>query len=187
MPGFCVRAAAPVLVLAGLSLAIVAAPAMAQTMSDEDLIASALSAAPAGAVDDASVVTFDEHGMMMTLRAGAGAFSCVPDAPATPGNDPMCVDANGMRWMEALMMHEDPPAGAVGLGYMLQGGSDADNDDPFAAAPQAGKAWVTTGPHLMIFNAPGLMAGHPTNADDTTRPFVMYPGTPYAHLMVPVE
>jgi hypothetical protein len=186
MPSHRAPGAASALVSAFLSLAV-ASPAGAEDRSPEDLIASALSAGPAGAVRDATVVTADEHGMMTTLRAGSGAFTCMPDAPATPGNDPMCVDANGLKWIEALMRREAPPVGAVGLGYMLQGGSDADNDDPFAAAPPAGKPWVSTGPHLMIFNAPGLMEGHPANADDTTRPYVMYPGTPYAHLMVPVE
>ena len=32
------------------------------------------------------------------------------------------------------------------------------------------------------------MAGYPTDAKpDTTKPYVMWHGTPYAHLMVPVE
>jgi hypothetical protein len=31
------------------------------------------------------------------------------------------------------------------------------------------------------------MEGYPDQAGDPTKPFVMWPGTPYAHLMVPVE
>jgi hypothetical protein len=32
------------------------------------------------------------------------------------------------------------------------------------------------------------MAGYPTSADpDTTKPYVMWAGTPYAHLMIPMK
>ena len=32
------------------------------------------------------------------------------------------------------------------------------------------------------------MQGYPTEAKpDTTQPYVMWPGTPYAHLMIPVH
>ena len=48
--------------------------------------------------------------------------------------------------------------------------------------------WITTGRHVMIMNATDLMAGYPTDAKpDTSKPYVMWHGTPYAHLMVPVE
>jgi hypothetical protein len=36
------------------------------------------------------------------------------------------------------MDHKDAPKGKMGLVYMLQGGSDASNDDPFATQPPAG-------------------------------------------------
>ena len=40
----------------------------------------------------------------------------------------------------------------------------------------------------MIVNAPEMMQGYPMDAKpDTTKPYVMYPNTPYAHLMIPVE
>lgn len=87
------------------------------------------------------------------------------------------------------MGHTDPPAGKVGFGYMLMGGSDASNSDPYATKPAEGKAWVDTGPHVMVLNAGSMMAGYPSQADnpDTKEPYVMWPGTPYAHLMIPVR
>jgi hypothetical protein len=175
------------LALVAVSLVLLASPAEGQEMTDEQLIANALSAAPADVAKDATVINIDDKGMMTTLRPGTGAFTCMPDTPSTPGNDPMCLDANGVKWAQAWMNHQDPPAGLVGMGYMLQGGSDADNDDPYAMQPPAGKSWVTTGPHIMIFNATAMMQGYPENADDTSKPYVMFPGTPYAHLMVPVQ
>ena len=75
----------------------------------------------------------------MKLHAqGTNGWTCIPDGPS-PGVDPMCVDKNGMGWMDALMNKKDPPAGKLGFGYMLMGGSDASNTDPFATDACAGQ------------------------------------------------
>jgi hypothetical protein len=50
----------------------------------------------------------------------------------------MCMDRYGFEWFKALLAHEKPPKGKVWLVYMLKGGSDASNDDPFASEPQTG-------------------------------------------------
>jgi hypothetical protein len=39
-------------------------------------------------------------------------------------------------WFKALLTHEKPPEGKIWLAYMLKGGSDASNEDPFT--PTAG-------------------------------------------------
>jgi hypothetical protein len=69
----------------------------------------------------------------------------------------MCVDQNGMAWVDALMNKKDPPKGKMGFGYMLAGGSDASNTDPFATTPAPGGKWVDTGPHVMVFNIAGCV------------------------------
>lgn len=155
--------------------------------TDEDMIENAMSAAPEAVARDATIITLDENGQMRTLRTGTGSFTCMPDGPS-PGNDPMCLDPIGVEWAQAWMAHKDPPAGKVGFGYMLQGGSDASNTDPFATGPVEGETWVDTGPHVMILNPPAAtLASYPTQAGDPSRPFVMWPNTPYAHLMIPVD
>jgi hypothetical protein len=68
---------------------------------------------------------------MRTLKPGTNGWTCVPDSPS-PGLDPMCVDQNGMLWMDAWMNHKDPPAGKMALGYMLMGGSDESQTEPHA-------------------------------------------------------
>ena len=40
---------------------------------------------------------------------------------------------------------------------MLQGGSDASNDDPFATTPPPGEPWVATGPHVMVVGMAGKL------------------------------
>lgn len=154
--------------------------------TDQQKIANALSAAPAAVAREAKVVDIDAKGNMRTLREGKGTFTCMPDNRMSPGNDPMCLDPNGMAWAEAWMQKKDPPADKVGFGYMLQGGSDASNEDPYATKPAAGRKWVDTGPHVMIFNVQGKMEGYPKQSGDASRPYVMWAGTPYEHLMIPV-
>jgi len=171
---------------AAVAAAMVVAPALAD--SDAELIKNAESAAPAGVGSGAKIYAPQADGSMKTLREGTNGFWCMPNDPATPGNDPMCGDANSMEWAMAWMSKKDPPKGKVGLIYMLSGGSDASNTDPFATAPSESNNWITTGRHVMIMNATDLMAGYPTHAKpDTSKPYIMWHGTPYAHLMVPVE
>ena len=76
----------------------------------------------------------------------------------------------------------------VGFMYMLAGGTDASNTDPYAQKPEANNNWVETGPHVMIVGAKGLLDAYPRNAKpDTSVPYVMWPDTPYEHLMIPVR
>jgi hypothetical protein len=179
-------------VAAFVTIATLASPAAAQPKhkapkTDAEMIANAMSAAPKAVAQEATIIAMDEHGKMRVLREGKGAFTCMPDNPMSPGNDPMCLDKPGMEWAKAWMSKSPPPAGIIGFGYMLAGGSDASNDDPHATKPAPGKKWVDTGPHVMILN-PGAMAdSYPKTADDPKKPYVMWPGTPWQHIMIPVR
>ena len=161
------------------------------TMTDDQMIASAIKAAPEAVAKDAGVVTVGADGAVRELRKGTNGFTCMADNPETPGPDPMCWDANSMAWVQAWLGHKDPPANNVGLMYMLAGGTDASNTDPYATKPTAENHWVETGPHIMIVGAASLTAeggGYSRVADpDTSSPYVMWAGTPYEHLMVPVH
>src|ERR1700693_3682035 len=57
--------------------------------TDEELIASAMKAAPKKVAEDATIVAPDPKGGMRTLRKGSKGFTGMPDNPATPGPDPM--------------------------------------------------------------------------------------------------
>jgi hypothetical protein len=174
-----------------LAAALAAAPALlsaAPASDDAGLIRSAASAAPGTVSGDATIVAMKADGAMRVLRKGGNGFTCMPDNPATPGPDPMCMDANAGKWAEAWIGHKSPPADTVGLMYMLGGGTDASNTDPYAEKPTAGNQWVSTGPHLMVVGSDSLVRNYPASpAPDTTRPYVMWSGTPYAHLMIPVR
>jgi hypothetical protein len=153
--------------------------------NDADRIRNALSAAPRSVTGDATIMTMDGD-KMRVIRQGKGEFTCMPDDPTSPGNDSMCLDRNAMEWFHALVEHKEPPKGKVGLVYMLQGGSDASNDDPWATKPASGK-WIETGPHIMVTGATEMLGAYPKTADDPSKPYIMWPTTPYAHIMMPVR
>lgn len=152
--------------------------------NDADKIKSAMSAGPAAVSANATIM---DMATMKPLRKGTNGWTCFADMPHTPGADPMCLDANGMAWADAWMNKKDPPKDKMGFGYMLVGGSDASNTDPHATTPPAGGKWVETGPHVMILNIGNRFDGYPMTAANTKAPYVMFPNTPYAHLMIPVK
>jgi hypothetical protein len=155
---------------------------------DQALIRSAMTAAPPAVGRRAAVVAMDARGHMRTVRRGTNGFTCMADNPATPGPDPMCMDENAMAWVMAWIEHRTPLNGRVGLMYMLAGGTDASNTDPYSERPGRGAPWVRTGPHIMVVGSDSLLAGYPSGPrPDTSRPYVMWAGTPYAHLMIPVR
>ena len=156
--------------------------------SDDDLIKSAMSAAPPAVAKDATIVAVDAAGKMRTIRKSSNHFTCMPDNPATPGPDPMCMDQNALAWVTAWVEHKEPPKGKVGFIYMLAGGTDASNTDPYAQKPEANNNWIETGPHVMIVGAKEMVEGYPRAAKpNTAEPYVMWPDTPYEHLMIPVQ
>jgi hypothetical protein len=129
-----------------LAVGLCMLPAMeARAQSDEELIKNATSAAPEAVGANATVIAMGADGSMRTLRKRTNNFTCMPDNPQSPGNDPMCLDPNRMAWAEAWMHKKTPPTGKIGFAYMLQGGSNASNADPHATGPAPGGKWVDTG------------------------------------------
>ena len=179
-----------------IQTAVAADPAMSMagkkagsSVSDQKMIKSAMLAAPKKVSAKATIVAMGADGKMRTLREGTNGFTCMPDNPATPGPDPMCMDKAAWEWAGAWMGHKTPASGKVGFMYMLSGGTDASNTDPYATKPSAKNHWIKTGPHIMVVGAEASFYDmYPKSADpDTSVPYVMWAGTPYQHLMVPVR
>ena len=165
-----------------------AATSPANAASDEEIIKSAVSAAPEAVAKDATVIDVGMDGKVRTVREGKNGWWCMADSPDSPGADPMCGDQNSLEWAKAWMEKKEPPKGQVGFIYMLAGGSDASNTDPYAKGPTETNNWIKTGSHVMIVNATDLMKGYPQDLKpDTSAPYIMWAGTPYAHLMIPVK
>ena len=163
--------------------------AKAAPRTKEWKVQNALSAAPRAIGKDATVLDHPakEGGEMPVLRKGTNDWTCFPDDPITPSNDPMCLDKNSVAWAEAWMGKKEPKLSGPGIAYMLQGGGSASNTDPYATKPAAGEKWLKEAPHVMVFPGTKLDAKLHSTDPYSGGPWIMWAGTPYEHLMVPVK
>jgi hypothetical protein len=170
------------LVLAALySTAMTAIPAGADE-SKEAKIQDALKAAPPTLVDTVTVKDWDGT----VLREGSGEYTCMPTPPDVGGTEPMCLDHAWMAWGDAWMNKKPFTPTGSGIAYMLAGDTGASNVDPYAKASTPDNQWIVEGPHLMLLLPdPALLDADPTDPNNGS-PYVMWKGTPYAHIMVPV-
>ena len=154
-------------------------------------INSAMSAAPVAIAKNATIMDWPtEDGAEMTvLREGTNDYTCLPDMPDTPGNDPMCLDEPWMKWADAWMNKEEVSIDKIGFGYMLQGGTPESNTDPYAEGPADDNEWLTDPlPHLMlVVPDTTMLEGLPVTPEEAGGgPWVMWRNTPYVHIMAPM-
>lgn len=143
------------------------------------VIEEALSAGPESIAAGAAVMDWEGN----TLKEGTNGWTCMPPPPGIE-EGPMCLDEPWMAWAQAYGAKTDVVIDKVGIGYMLKGDGGASNTDPYAEGPT--EDWVETGPHLMVI-VPDATAYDALSTDYTTGgPWVMWAGTPYAHIMVPL-
>ncbi len=158
------------------------------TMTKAQKIANAMSAGPAAVAGKATILDWParDGDKPPVLRVGSNGWTCLPDMPQTQGSDPMCLDAAWMAWVDAYLAHKPVQVSTVGIGYMTApGGAFQSSSDPYATAKTADNQWVHHPPHLM-FLVPDLKALQGISTDPNSGgPYVMYAGTPYAHIMAP--
>jgi len=141
-------------------------------------IARALSAGPA---EWSRAHDTDAQGKVTVLREGNNGFTCMPGNPKVVGEPPMCADAASLMWFADFKAHKPKPSNTVpGITYMLAGATQRSDSDPYDQTSPA----MAIGPHWMIMwpfdpKTTGLPAAYkPTGA------FIMWAGTPYAHVHV---
>jgi hypothetical protein len=155
------------------------------TVSKQALINDALSAAPPTIAATAVVKDWDGS----ILREGRGEYVCFPTHPskrAQAEKEPMCLDQVWQAWGDAWMNKKPFKAEKVGIAYMLAGDAGASNVDPHAEKKSSDNQWIVEGPHVMV-----LLPDHAQLDAFSTDPrsggaYVMWKGTPYAHVMVPI-
>jgi hypothetical protein len=151
-------------------------------ISDQDYMKRVMTAAPPQVVALATIVRMKD-GAMQTMKQGTNEWTCME-----ANGVPMCLDPNAMDWAHAWQSH-GAATEKTGFIYMLAGDTGASNTDPYATEKKPDNHWIETGSHVMIVGAAAkTMTGYPKTADpDPTKPYVMWPGTPYEHLMIPVK
>ncbi|HUT62079.1 MAG TPA: hypothetical protein VNA25_29930 [Phycisphaerae bacterium] len=144
------------------------------------MIKDALSATTAEMAKGATVVDWENN----VLREGDNGWTCFPSPPQT-NTGPMCVDEPWLTWAAAWMNKKEVNITRLGISYMLAGDRGASNSDPYAT--EETDDWFVTGPHLMIIVPDAsMLEGIPTDPENG-GPWVMWKGTPYVHVMVPIK
>jgi hypothetical protein len=157
-----------------------------------DQIEDAMEAAPEEIARNATIMAWPDTagGKPKQLRAGTNGWVCFassPGAVTAAGEDPMCLDKEFQAWAAAWSSKQKPRVKGMAIAYMLRGDAGVSNTDPFATKETPDNQWVKSGPHVMVATpSPAALAGFPTDPKNG-GPWVMWKGTPYAHLMVPVE
>ena len=148
-----------------------------------EIIEIAMSAAPSNVSDKATIMSSDG----LILKEGSNAWTCIPGTPPNDNVAPMCVDKAWQKWLQAYISQSpyDSESESFGLSYMLLGDIPVDNDDPSNQDKSKG-TWVAEGPHLMMLLPESLMSNLPTDPY-AGGPYVMWKGSDYVHVMVPLE
>jgi hypothetical protein len=155
-----------------------------KTMSEKEQTALALSAAPRHIAKEAGVMVYGTDGKLTEVKPSSNGFTCIPTVMNLPDPDPMCMDGAVNQWMTDLMNNATKPSNTVpGIAYMARGGSHYEKDGKVVMQPDGAKV-VKEPPHWMVM--------WPFDADATKLPtvpnssgvYIMFDGTPYAHLMV---
>ncbi len=167
-----------------LVAAVAVAAAEPAAVTDQELMDKLTDAAPAAVLKGATILTMGADGQMKAIQAGTNGWTCMD-----PGGAPMCADEAAMEWAKAWKS-KGPAPQKLGFIYMLNGDNGTSNTDPYATAETPDNNWVKTGSHVMIVGAEAksMTQGYPRETTpDPTKPYVMWPGTPYEHLMLPVK
>ena len=176
--GFCVASAALTTTSAS------ALPTEEIPKTEPAYIAKVKTAAPASVVNNATITMPQPDGSSRTVQTGSNGFTCFIGNDGTPEWD----DENAMEWRKALMAKQAPP-NKIGFIFMLDGDTGTSNHD--SAERHTHRHWVQTGPHVMIVGGAvrEMLSAYPRDLDvkDPTQPYVMFPGKPNEHLMIPVH
>jgi hypothetical protein len=165
-------------------------PSFAAGQSKAAKISNALAAAPASVAKGATVMDWpDKSGKSAQLRAGTNGWVCMPSEPKSKyiNNDAMCLDPNFMSMIGSMMAKQPPAMKGVGYAYMLTTDDWESNTAFGEKGPTPTNGWHHVGSHVMVaYPDKAALAGLPTTPSKD-GPYVMWPTTPYAHVMWPVK
>jgi len=147
----------------------------------EAKIKRAISAGPLEIAKRAKIADTDAQGKMITLREGNNGWTCFPGHPGVVGDDPQCADEASLQWEDDWMAHKPKPSNTKpGIVYMFAGGTDWSATDPAATSG----APIHEPPHWMIMWPFDAKESGLTDKEKKTGTWIMWAGTPYAHLMI---
>lgn len=155
-----------------------------KNMSEKEQTTLALSAAPAHIAKEAGVMIYGADGKLTEVKPSANGFTCIPTVMNLPDPDPMCMDAAVNQWMTSLINNAEKPTNTVpGIAYMARGGSHFEKDGKVVMQPDGAKV-VKEPPHWMVMWPFEASATKLPTAPNPSGVYIMFEGSPYAHLMI---
>ena len=169
--------------------------AFADGKSNEWMIETLSTAAPSFIGDNASVATYDGK----ILKEGSNGWTCSPGRPMpedgykdAQDTNASCADIEGFKWVEAYVNGTSPNMERDAYIWMLHGDVGEDNRVSSLYGGNKENAikmnhFIESGPHLMLMpKDPSSLKGNTTDFN-SGAPYIMFEGTGYDHLMIPVE
>ena len=182
------------LLMISISISLSAYEPYGSHTSDKWQIWAYSSAAPSFIGDNAAIIGSDGK----VLREGTNGWTCQSANPRPyPKNGwknpheamAVCHDDEGMKWMMAYMQGVKPNMERDSYMWMLNGDMGEDNTKAgvFNKEDSTPGEWIESGPHLMLMpKDPATLENFSTDFMGGA-PYVMFAGTDYAHLMIPME
>lgn len=171
------------LVVIGIGISLVFAAKKPTT--PEEWMKLAESAAPPSIAKEATIMIPGEGGKLVEAKKGTNGFTCFPDIGDTPALDPICADDAVNQWITSMTNNEPKPANTVpGISYMAQGGQHWEKDGKILMKEEEGAKLVNEPAHWMVmWPFDEKLTGLPT-LPNPSGVYIMFAGSPYAHLMV---
>ena len=166
--------------------------------SEEDQIAAAVSAAPQKMRADATVIGYDQSMKLTTLRDGSGDLVCVADDPQDEKFHVACYHKSLAPFMERGRSLRKQGKSRTAVDSIrraeIENGTLSYPENPVALYNLSGPAdafdaaadTIRTASRLRVLYVPYETAestGLPTSPQG--GPWLMEPGTPWAHVMIP--
>ena len=156
-----------------------------KSMSQEEKIKLALSAAPSRISKDAAVMLPDKDGKLVEVKKGTNGFTCIPTINNRPEPDPMCFDTAVGQWVDALVNKKEKPGNTVpGISYMARGGFHWEKDGKILMEEAPGAKLVKEPPHWMLMWPFDSKEAKLPTLPNPSGVYIMFDGSPFAHLMV---
>lgn len=155
-----------------------------KSLSEGEQVKLALSGAPPHLVKEVGVMIYGADGKLTESKKSTNGFTCIPTVMNLPDPDPMCMDAAVQQWMNDLMDGAPKPTNTVpGIAYMARGGSHFEKEGKVVMGGDGAKT-VKEPPHWMLMWPFDAEATKLPTAPNVSGVYIMFEGTPYAHLMI---
>ena len=144
-------------------------------------MARAMAAGPRHVTNSARIVGADAQGKRTVLREGSNGFTCQPGNPKVVGRPASCSNEAARQWSADMAARKAKPTNAEpGIIYMLAGATQRVVSGPSDKASPP----ITIGPHWMIMWPFDAKTSGLAEKPAQTGTWIMWAGTPYAHLMI---